>query len=181
MITQVMAVGVLFLTLVATSMSAVADHLRDSEIARGKADTVLCGVDVYATPLKQVVAELGPPTKGDTTLSTIDQAGGVDYEWQAKGLRIELGAWNAKSESVPYSVEVWGTKPVRKLGRTGRGLSLGDTQKDVLRIYGNRLFVTKLADGAKYMIIQWRDDTTLYLTFNLQGQINHMHLLASVE
>ena len=159
-----------------------ADHLPEGEVARGKADTVLSGVDVYKSTARQVTAKLGTPTKVADVPSSRDVAGGRDYEWQRDDARLQLWTWNDKDdESVPYSAEVWGTKPAGGIGITGRGLKLGATLADVRRLYGARFSKTRHDDGTLQVIVQWQDETTLYLYFDRRGHIDHMHLLAQIE
>jgi hypothetical protein len=101
-----------------------ADHLLEGEVARGKADTILSGVDVYKSTAKQVTAKLGTPTKVTDVPSSPGVGGGRDYEWQRDDARLQLWTWNDKDEeSVPYSAEVWGTKPAGGSGSLGVALS----------------------------------------------------------
>jgi hypothetical protein len=162
--------------------AALADHLPESKIARGKSDAILSGVDVNNSTIRQVIAKLGQPTKVTDVPSTANVAGGRDYEWQRGNVKLQLGTWNDKGdESIAYSAEVWGTKSEGKVGQTGRGLKLGATMADVRRIYGPRFSKSKRDDGTLQVIIQWKDDTTLYLYFDKTGHVYHMHLLAATE
>ncbi len=170
-------VVVFFAVCLAIPPAAMADHLPENKLARGRADTVLSGVDVYKTPMTKAIAELGKPAKVTDVPSW-----GRDYDWQREGTRLQLGTWNDKGdESVPYSAEVWGAKPAGSIGITGRGLKLGDTLADVRRIYGGRFIKAKHNDGTFHLTIQWEDETTLDLDFDKTGHINHMQLEAEIE
>lgn len=177
-----LGVVVLFAVCWAIPPAALADHLPENKLARGRADTVLSGVDIYKTPMTKAIVKLGKPAKVTDVPSTPDEGGGRSYEWQRGDTRLELFTWNDKGdESVPYSAEVWGKKPAGNIGTTGRGLHLGDRLADVRRIYGGRFIKTKHKDGSFHLTIQWEDETTLDLDFDKTGYINHMHLMAEVE
>jgi hypothetical protein len=158
-----------------------ADHLPESEIARGRADTVLSAVNVYHSTMQQVIRKLGQPTSSRTIPDAKDIAGGKQYEWKTKEVRLVAVTWDEEKNSVPYSVEVWGAKPTGKLGITGRGLNLGATLNDVRRVYGIRFNTSRHDDGTIQLIVQWQDETTLYLYFDETGHVNHMHLIAAIE
>jgi hypothetical protein len=159
-----------------------ADHLPDNEIARGKSDAVLSGVNVYGTTIARVEKRLGSPALTETVPETGIVAGGRNYEWRRPGVRLIVGTWNDKGESsIAYSVEVWGRKPDGVIGVTGRGLTLGSTLRAIRQIYGSRFRQIKRDDGTQQITIQWQDETTLELYLDRQDQVNHMHLLASTE
>jgi hypothetical protein len=173
---------VLMLFLSFASALLLADDLPSRRRAKGSSDTKLAGIDVYTSAIKTVIAKLGDPTKVIDVADTGVVAGGRDYEWTKKDLKLVCGTWNDKGEnSVVYSVELWGTDAAREIGRTGRGLKLGSTFSDIHRIYGQRMQMSKLDHGIVQITIQWNDDTTLYLFLNKNGHIDHIHLLASTE
>jgi hypothetical protein len=160
----------------------VADDLPNRHRAKGSSDTTLAGIDVYTGTVEKVIAKLGEPTKVIDVPDTGIVAGGRNYEWTKKGLRLVCGTWNDKGEdSVVYSVDVWGTSTGGEIGSTGRGLKLGATLSDIHRIYGQRMQLSRLDHGNVQVTIQWNDDTTLYLFLNKNGHIDHIHLLASTE
>lgn len=170
----------LIVSLVSTFL--VADDLPDRLRAKGSSDTILSGIDVYKSTVKEVIAELGQPTRIIDVPDTGPVAGGRDYEWQKGSLKLVCGTWNDKGEdSVCYSVEVWGTGSGNKIGTTGRGIRLGSPLADIHRIYGERMLLNKLGNGDTQVTIQWHDDTTLYVFVNKKGHIDHIHLLASTE
>jgi len=164
------------------STATLADHLPEAKIARGKADTILSGVDVYHSTIRQAIKKLGPPTSAEVIPEKNDIAGGKRYEWKTEKTNLLLVTWNDKGEdSVPYSAEVWGAAPAGKIGITGRGLKLGAMLTDVRRIYGPRFSKSKRDDGTWQIIVQWQDQTTLYLYFDKTGHVGHMHLMAAIE
>jgi hypothetical protein len=74
-------------------------------------------------------------------------------------------------------VSVWGTKPEGKLGRTGKGLALGDSINRLRVLYGSR-YIERQAKDVHTVFIEWRDTTGLEIEFDKQGRINHMTLFA---
>lgn len=81
-------------------------------------------------------------------------------------MKIEIGTYDDKgNQSIPYSLEAWGNKAEGKIGRTGRGLKLGDSSENVRRIYGKRFLYNKNNDGTSQIKIQWQDETETGLIF----------------
>ena len=157
-----------------------ADRLPANQIAKGKADDVLSSVNIYKTTIGQIFSRFGHPSRTIDVLE--DKNDGRDYEWDHGEVKLFLGTWNDKgNNSIPYSVEVWGRRPVVILGITGRGLRLGDTLAEVREIYGERFSKYQQEDGTLQVTVQWQDETTLYLYFDHSGKIDHIHLMAATE
>lgn len=99
-----------------------ADHLPDREMAKGKSDTVLSGVNVYVSTVAAVEKRLGKPARIEDLPERDNVAGGRNYEWRRPGVRLVLGTWSDKGRhSIASSVEVWGAKPDGIIGTTGEG------------------------------------------------------------
>lgn len=170
------------LLLFLASFVANADDLPARLRAKGSPDTMLAGIDVYTTTVREAIAKLGKPAKVVDYPETGPVAGGRDYEWDNKRLKLVCSTWNDKGEnSHIYSVEEWGVDTDGKTYATGRGLTLGSTLSEIHRIYGQRIVVSKLGNGVVQITIQWRDDTTLYLFLNKSGHLDHMQLLAATD
>lgn len=166
------------LTLSVLRADDLPEHLR----IKGAADTLLAGIDVYKSTVREAIIKLGKPTKVIDYPETGPVAGERDYEWEEGQLKLTCGTWYDKGdESVIYSVEVWGKNADGRMGSTGRGLALGSTISEIHRIYGRRMLVNRLENGIVQVTIQWRDDTTLYLFLSKSGHLNHIHLLAATE
>ena len=164
------------------ALTALAQHVPDDKTAPGKSDAILCGIAVHKTTIRQAIQQLGRPTIITDEPSAAREGGGRSYFWKIGSERLELFTWNDHgNESIPYSVEVWGTAPDRSIGKTGMGLRLGDTLLDLRRIYGDRFEKKTLVNDTVMVTVQWQDETTLYVYFNNHGQINHLHLLAATE
>ena len=167
-----LCLAVLGLLMVASTV-ADADHLPDNRVARGKADSILCGIDVKNSSVAALSKLLGKPTvvRSDTRI------------WKTANVKVEVGIDQAlNGDNSPGAlyisyVEVWGTKPDGKLGRTGKGLALGDTIDRLREVYGTR-YIEKLANGVHTVSIEWRDTTGLQVEFDKNGRVNHMRLLA---
>ena len=78
-------------------------------------------------------------------------------------------------ESAPMIVDVWGAG-VGSIGKTGRGLALGDGISRVMQLYGPRF-----QKDPHSITLQWKDETTLVLDLDEKGRIIHIQLLAATE
>lgn len=71
---------------------------------------------------------------------------------------------------IPSSVSVDGNDG--SLGRTGRGLRLGDAYSTVARIYGTQ-YVTK----GRQITLEWETGTILEVRWNQKGLIEHIEVI----
>jgi hypothetical protein len=172
------------LFLILFSQSVWADHLPSSEIARSKPEHTLAGVNVYGDKIESVIQRLGKADKiTDSTNADYPSGSGErSYEWNRGGIRARIGAefYTDKTskkviESAPMIVDVWGEHE-GLLGRTGRGVSLGGTLFQIMKVYGPRLH-----KDLHRVTIQWKDETTLVIDLNSAERIVHMQLLAATE
>ena len=162
-----------------------ADHLPDNLQARGRPETTLAGIRLTdRTKLADVIRRYGKPTKvkaWESDDSNISNS--YDYYWVRPGLNLHVLV-----ERLPRKIPGWeyvsllevdsGTS--RKIARTGKGLKVGDSLKDLKRIYGYRF---KIRDNPKLKIhdvmIQWRrEEYSLVATLDRQNRITSLWLSA---
>jgi hypothetical protein len=166
-----------------------ADHLPANQIARGKSERILSGVDIQGR-IRAAIAVCGPPTRVQERKveNAPPGAGGMTYVWKRPSIALEV--WTLyytdektgkRVESETFSVQVRGAKPFGKLGTTGAGLSLGSSLQRVVEVYGPRYVKYKPQGGPLKVVVQWKDETTLTIYFDDHQHINRMILEASIE
>lgn len=165
--------------------TAAADHLERREQATSKPEHILSGIDVYKTTLKQVFVTYGKPTsKVDIPPEGVkDGVGGERaYTWKKEEMRLIVGtAYHNKHESV-CSVDVWGSAPGNRLGKSGRGLALGSTLQRQKALYGTRFFVSSGQIGkVKFLLLVWHDGTQMVVDYDTTGRVSHLQLFADIE
>jgi hypothetical protein len=113
-------------------------HRQDSLVV--DSENVLSGIDLYNNKIDQVIHTLGEPTRVTVSHRTEVSETRV-YEWETKACSLRLTA-SALTDGRLWieSVDVLGAHPDGTVGTTGRGLKLGDSIRDVRRIYGLRLY-----------------------------------------
>ena len=154
------------------------DHLPDAKLARGKDDVILAGVEVYKTPIDQILSSFGKPTsRKEVSPATGDAVGERLYVWKKRDITIEVGTFIADQaifkgglRETPRFVTVDGTDGT--LGRTGRGLKLGDPSSAIAEVYG-----TRYVKQGRRITLQWETTTTLEVRWNEEGIVNHIELL----
>jgi hypothetical protein len=145
----------------------LADHLPDNLVQRGKADVLLCGIDVYHTTLADLKKRFGTPL---TEKPYPDASAEVEAVWEQDGSRIHVVI---DAGHVAEGLDVSG-KP-SPVAKTGRGLALGQSLADIKRIYGSRYF--RQGDEIR---IEWEDGTHLTVTLS-SGRISRLQLGAGLE
>jgi len=162
-----------------------ADHLPTNILARGKPETKLAGISLTErNKLADVIKLYGRPTKVKTWKSdNPDVSTSYDYYWIRASLHLHVLV-----ERLPRKIPNWeyvsfiavdsGTS--RKIGRTGKGLRIGDYLRDLKRIYGHRL---KIRDIPKLRIhdvmIQWHsEEYSLVATLDRRNKITGLGLSA---
>ena len=175
----------LALALIALSLSSVtlADHLPEKDLARGRPETSLAGVDLSHAKLADIIKLYGRPTKVegvDTQNPRIVDS--FDYTWVKSGLNLRVVV---QRSSVPTKFEYVSAIEVevgtsRRNGRTGAGLRLGDTVRDLRRIYGNRFRVHRNSKYEVYAVtIQWRrEEYSLSVSLDEHDRIVALSLYA---
>jgi hypothetical protein len=160
------------LTMICFSViSLEAQHVSEDMITVGPPEHELAGIKVYGMKLKEAIAIYGQPSSQEK-----DKQGLPVYIWQKSGLKLQVGTAYDNPENV-YSVEVWGKKPSRQLGRTSRGLTLGGDLEAVKKHYGSKLIQHSPSDA----MVMFRDDTALTVSLDEKGRINHISLVGAVE
>lgn len=149
------------------SVFSFADHLPANLIARGKPETLLCGIDVNHTTLSDVKKRFSTPLSYKTYPETEEAA---EIVWDQEGSRIHA---TINADNIAYAVDVSG-KP-SPIAKTGRGLALGQSSADIKRIYGPRF-----RQRGNNITLQWQDGTELRVCLT-SGRISSLELIASVE
>lgn len=161
----------------------MADHLDETRVARGKPEHILCGIEVTKSRIADVIRLYGTPIHvEDNPLEDTPGSGEPNYVWEKNGVRMEIGTGyytrNGKRiESETYSVKVSGKGAHGSLGRTSAGLALGMKWTRLKQLYGNRFFRSSKSS----FLIEFRDETRLYVSVDDSGRITSMHLLANIE
>lgn len=162
----------IFLALVCLFAIALqAQHVPEDQLTLGPPEHELSGINVYGAKLKHVIALYGKPTSQDK-----DKQGLPLYIWQKAGIKLQVGTAYDNPENV-YAVEVWGTKPAGKLGRTGKGLALGCDLNCVRKIYGAKLIQPSPTEA----LVAFREDTRLRVGLDAAGHVNHIALVGAIE
>ncbi len=196
--------------MLAVAAACRADHPDKNHRPTGRPETSLSGVyintraghsirdeaGIYVEPIANVLRVLGKPTKvvrNNKCEST--------YQWVSGAVRIEVGTGCVFQKVAgrdllrthgAYSVEVWGTAPVGKIGVTGKGLALGNPWSKVKRLYGTRCECGTYSSGtgsqkthgftyAQYAQYQWGDKVELDIDADAQGRVVHILLVGELE
>ncbi len=159
--------GALILLLLAGLALLDADHLRESRIARGPAETTLAGIDIHHSEAKELIERVGKPISYKKYPETEEAA---EIVWNKDGATIHA---TVNVDDIAYTVEVSG-KPTA-LTKTGKGLALGATVEDLQKLYGLRF-----ARKANEIDLEWKDGTEMRAKLHGQ-QVESILLLASVE
>ncbi len=148
-------------------------------------ETLLSGVDVRTGTIGDLIQELGKPrhftVSHNNELTHVVFVDGT-YEWQTKNWRLRIRVRDELNSARITQVDVWGRRSDAHIGKTGRGLELGDTISDARRIYGLRsYFGTTLPEVDRQI---WAPspgvcNPILGIDFNEHGNVNHMSLVES--
>jgi len=172
-------VAVFALIFFVTTPLTPGDELPSKLLAHGKQECVLAGINVISSTVEQAEASLGKPTSEEVTFPEQKGiAGEREYVWRKLNVVVTLktefihdarlkGGFNES----PELVTVEGSDGA--IGRTGRGLKLGDRLSEIEKIYGTR-FVKK----GKTIYIEWKSGTGLSVTTDDKGLINRIDLSA---
>ncbi len=177
------AVIVVGLLAIATASGNDFSHLARTKL-QIHSETVLSGVNFNNGKIKGVIQKLGKPRH--TTISRsgeLSQIAVVDgtYEWQTKNWRLRIIVQDELNSARITQVDVWGTHPGAEVGTTGSGLKLGDSIRDVRRIYRLRPYFGTFIPEDNNNSQPWASspsgcEPTLAIDFDEDGKINHMSL-----
>ena len=162
----------------------LADHLPDNLQARGRPETNLAGINIRHAKLADIVRRYGQPTKVIGVEERNPKiASSYHYYWIRAGVTVHIVV-----DRFPTDLPNWqhvslievGSGTSHTIGRTGKGLKLGDRLKELKRIYGSRYYVR---DTPKFKIhdvmIQWhREEYSLVATLDRHKRITSLTLLA---
>jgi len=155
------------------------DELPDRLLAHGKQECALAGINVISSTVERAEASLGKPTSEEVTFPEQKGiAGEKTYVWRKSDVVVTLKTefihdprLKGRFGESPELVTVEGSNGA--IGRTGRGLKLGDRLSETEKTYGSG-FVKK--DNT--IEIQWKSGTVLLVTWNDKGLIDQIDLLA---
>jgi hypothetical protein len=180
--------------LLPSSWHASAGQNREFHAAGRKPEHVLAGIDISGK-IDQVIAKYGKPddVRMPKTDSAPEGSGDRNYVWRKGSTTISVttGYYVDKSgkeiESDTYEVEVTGSSPEDEIGKTGAGLSLGDTREIANRVYGPHFYKSQVyksplrGDHVPVLAMEWENGTRLCIGFDKRERINFITLMASVD
>ena len=165
-----------------------ADHLPKKLRARTQPEHVLATLDVYGSqyrsPSDLMPTAVAKPSS-DNQKCLKDTCGGEEeVTWTDHSCSVSVFSMYRKSDGTR---SVYAVAITQRAGdcsarySTGRGLSLGSTLQQAIKLYGNRFFVSRVDADQEKVVFQWTDDTTLEIELDKSGVINTLRLTASVE
>jgi hypothetical protein len=178
-------VTAMILSVVSFGSIVHADELPDNLQARGKPETRLARIDLKNIKLAGIIRRYGRPNRMKAWESDRpDFSSSYEYDWLRPRLKLHVvveRSPHGKDPNWEYVslVEVRsGTS--RQVGRTGKGLKLGDTFRDLKRIYGFRLKVRNIPKLKIHdVMIQWRQEGySLVATLDRHNRITGLTLVA---
>lgn len=188
------AVVEIYATIVPSCSNLSAAQDRPFHFAKGKPEHLLSGIDISGK-IEQVIAKYGKPdeVRNVTVEETPEGTGEKDYIWK-KGLTTTsvitghyMDSAGKMIESETYEIEVTGRSSEGEIGKTGAGLSLGDTREAANRLYGAHFYDSQVyksplrGNHALVLATEWENGTRLCLAFDKQGRINFITLMAPVD
>jgi hypothetical protein len=73
------------------TLTIAGDELPKSKLAQGRAETVLAGVDLFKTPVKQAFSKLGMPAFAqETSPESPGISGSRSYVWKAPKITLQI-------------------------------------------------------------------------------------------
>jgi len=161
-----------------------ADHLPDNLLARGRPETRLARINLKDVKLADIIRRYGKPNRVKAWESDRpDFSSSYDYRWLRPGLKLHVVVERLPRKDPDWEVVTLvevssGTS--RKVGRTGRGLKLGDTLSDLKRLYGFRFHERNIPKlKLHHVMIQWRrEEYSLVATLDRHNRISGLTLVA---
>jgi hypothetical protein len=150
--------------------SASADHLPDSLLSDGRPEKVLAHFSLDSTKLASVIRTLGQPTRIEHE----------NYFWVNDSWTLQLVVYFPNSANEYLSmIRVEGSNVPPLFRTTGRGLRLGDSITDLVRIYGKKYLEHKLPKRKLHeVMVQWRSpEISLVAQLDTRGRIWSLSLL----
>jgi hypothetical protein len=154
-----------------------ADHLPVDLLARGKPEKQLAGINLASDKIADIIKRHGKPSKIEKQPSP-DDLDMCDYYWiKAKAKLHVLVVRSAGLEYISL-IEIEGSVNKKGIGRTGRGLKIGDRLSDLRRIYGSRYKIRDIPDRNIHdVMIEWRaEEFSLVAELDKKGSIKKLSL-----
>ena len=153
-----------------------ADHLATKDQAKGKPEKVLAGINLDRSKIADVIKLYGKPsnvTKEPSIPNVVDTS---HYYWMKGSAKLHVVVYG----NYIALIEVEGSPGAGQIGRTGRGLKIGDDLADVRRIYGPKYKVRNIPERQIHDVeIQWRtEEYSLVAELNSKGTIKSLSLVA---
>jgi hypothetical protein len=160
-----------------TSLRADPQHVPDVKVVHGKGEHVLAGIDVDRNSIEEVLKRFGKPTRQEQDSAPSE---GITaqrrYVWDEANVRVEVvtafsiePVFTGGRREVVTDVTVDGRNG--EIGRTGRGLKLGDSYTRVAALYGNRF-----ERNGRKLTIEWDSGASLFVEWNKQNLVTHIEL-----
>ena len=174
---------VILLSICWSSRISLADHLPANLQASGKPEKIIAGVHLDRITLSEVIKVYGKPNRVIKQNITDIAESMYDYYWERDGVLLIITAHpepKARKGWHVYLIAVEGSNPRSMMGRTGRGLKLGDSKTAIKNIYGARYSENHLPQESIHEImVQWRsDETSLIAELDRRGKIKKISLYA---
>ena len=176
----------LILLVSAFASSARADHLADKLAASGRPETKLAGIHLTDhTKLAEVIRLYGKPTRIKSWASTEPQFwGSYEYDWKRAGINLHIVVecpFKVIPENGVVTLIETNAGTSRKIARTGRGLRIGQSLRDLQRLYGRRYHLRYIPSRRIHDVaLAWRQkEYTLIATLDGHNRITGLSLVAS--
>ncbi len=180
---------ILFTFFLTSASFGTGPDFADDVYSNGKAEHVICGVDIYRINLTKVIKTFGKPTTIKIETDKDDKqydpgSGSKEYIWSLPNTEMHFFSGyytDSKTgkiiETAENAIRVLGSKPNGKMGLTGQGLALGDSFSKVERIYGKLIQVRgSQKNGDLQLQVTWKDGTYLSIDFDDDGRVKRMQL-----
>jgi hypothetical protein len=179
----------LIIVFIGCFMPVWADHCPDDSMATGPSETELARISFERGNFLKVIRRYGPPglVEEKTDASFPSGSGEARYSWRVGTAKLEVFTMfyrdgHKRVESV-VAVRVDSTTAVRGL-QTKRGLRLGDSFEQVLKLYGP-VFMSRRVNGpelpGKTHTVCFSDETELGVGVDTNGRVIAIWLAPSIE
>jgi hypothetical protein len=163
-----------------SSRISLADHLPPKLQAKGKPEKTVASIHLDRITLKGVIKVYGKPER-IIKQNVNDLAESIyDYYWKRAGVLLIITAHpepGTRKGWYVYSIAVEGSDPRSRMGRTGKGLKLGDSKTAIKKIYGARYSENYLPQESIHEImVQWQRDGTSLIAELDRGKIKRISL-----
>jgi len=178
-------IALLLLGLIGLSSTSRADHLDEKQLAKGTPERTLAGIHLSEhTRIADVIRLYGQPTKREGSESDNPNfASSYDYYWIRPRLKLHVLV-----QRFPRTMPGWEYISLVEVdfgsshgvAKTGKGLRLGNSLKDLKRIYGHRVQVRDIPEqNIRYAMIQWRqEEYSLVANLDKRDKITALQLVA---